>query len=182
MFLSFHMHKLAHLDIPRLSPSELQAATRHPVTLVLDNIRSAHNVGSALRSADGFLIESVLLSGYSPTPTNKAVLKTALGAESFVPWTSIPDLKAQIDLFKARGYTIAALEITDTPTKVSDLTLAQYPLMLIAGNEVKGVDDDILDQCDISIEIPQFGAKQSLNVSVAVGIALHDLVRHYTTL
>ena len=173
------MQKLAHQDIPRLTSQEVMDAKRHPIILVLDNIRSAHNVGSALRTADGFLIESVLLAGYTPTPEHKAVLKTALGAESFVPWRRTSNLKQVLCDLKQQGYTIAALEITDSPTTIEELTPTHFPLVVIAGNEVNGVDDDILASCDICLEIPQYGAKQSLNVSVAIGIALHDLVRQF---
>ncbi len=173
------MQKLPHNDIVRISPNNLSTTERHPIVLLLDNIRSAHNVGSSLRSADGALIEQVILSGYSPSPEHKSAIKTALGAQDFVPWTQSVDPAQTIRDYKKKGYIIAALEITDSPTQVDELSMSHFPLLLIAGNEVNGVSDEIMNLCDLSLEIPQYGAKQSLNVSVAVGIALFNLVERY---
>ncbi|MBT6201282.1 MAG: TrmH family RNA methyltransferase [Bacteroidetes Order II. Incertae sedis bacterium] len=173
------MQKLPHNDIVRISPNNLSTTERHPIVLLLDNIRSAHNVGSSLRSADGALIEQVILSGYSPSPEHKSAMKTALGAQDFVPWTQSVDPAQTIRDYKKKGYIIAALEITDSPTQVDELSMSHFPLLLIAGNEVNGVSDEIMNLCDLSLEIPQYGAKQSLNVSVAVGIALFNLVERY---
>ena len=106
-------------------------------------------------------------------------MKTALGAQDFVPWTQSVDPAQTIRDYKKKGYIIAALEITDSPTQVDELSMSHFPLLLIAGNEVNGVSDEIMNLCDLSLEIPQYGAKQSLNVSVAVGIALFNLVQRY---
>ncbi len=173
------IRKLQHLEIQRLSQEELQDHRRHPISLLLHDIRSAHNVGSALRSADGARIQEILISGFTPMPDHKAVYKTSLGAEEFVPWKRISSPMEHLINLKKEGYTIAALELTDSPTSIEQLTPHQFPLCLIAGNEVDGVEDEFLGLCDVAFEIPQYGAKQSLNVSVAIGIVLFDLVRQF---
>lgn len=175
------MRKLEHDEIPRTKPEALKKKKRHPVVLVLDDIRSAHNVGAAFRSSDGFLIQEVIISGFTPSPEVKAVHKAALGSQDFVPWKRVEDVFEYVKHLKSEGYLIAALEITDSPTLPCDLEMEHFPVCVIAGNEVYGVSDKLLSICDIALEIPQYGAKQSLNVSVAVGITLFDLVRRYRT-
>ena len=171
------MRKLDHLEIPRLHPTQLDKHVRHPVRILLHNIRSVHNVGAVLRTADGAFIEEVMVSGFTPTPDHKSVIKTALGAQDFVPWRNITDVHAEIMSLKQQGYCIAALEITTNSVEIRALNKSHFPICLIAGNEVDGVDNSLLELADVALEIPQFGAKQSLNVSVAVGIAMFDLVR-----
>lgn len=173
------MRRLRHDEIHRPAPTALAGMPRHPVVLVLENIRSAHNVGSILRTADGFRLSEVICCGYTPPADHRSVFKTSLGAEETVPWRHVARSVDVILDLKDRDYTIAALELTDTPAVVSDLQIAHFPLALIAGNEVEGVSDEALALCHIALEIPQFGAKQSLNVAVALGMAAHDLVRHY---
>ena len=175
------MRKLEHEEIPRLDPKRLPYVPRHPITVVVENVRSAHNVGSIFRTSDAALVEHVYLTGYSATPSHKAMRKTSLSAEGMVPWTQVPEAVPLLRDLKATGYTLVALEITDTPTNVVDLAPDDFPLVLILGNEVFGVSDEVLELCDYAIEIPQFGAKQSLNVSVAFGVAVYDLVRHVRT-
>ena len=176
------MRKLAHAEIPRHRPEELAALARHPVVLVLEDIRSAHNVGSILRTADGLLLEEVILCGITPPGDHRSAFKASLGSEAFVPWRKETDTRAIISGLKASGYTIAALELTTHPTVAADLTPEQFPLALVAGNEVEGISDETLALCDLALEIPQYGAKQSLNVSVATAIAAHDIVRRYRLL
>jgi len=171
------IRKLSHFEIPRLDPNELTEHTRHPIRILLHDIRSAHNVGSVLRSADGAFVEEVLLSGFTPGPENKAVIKTALGAHDFTPWRRVADPVEELMRLKEQGYCIAALELTTNSKTIESLAKSQFPLCLVAGNEVDGVADNLLSLCDMALEIPQYGAKQSLNVSVAVGIALFDLVK-----
>ena len=173
------IRKLDHLEIPRLSPNSLDQHERHPIRVLLHDIRSAHNVGAVLRTADGAFIEEVIISGFTPTPDHKSVIKTALGAQDFVPWRHISDVPTEIKNLKQQGYLIAALEITTNSIEIDSLTQAQFPICLIAGNEVDGVEDALIEFADVALEIPQYGAKQSLNVSVAVGIALFDLVRQF---
>ncbi|MEM1093508.1 MAG: TrmH family RNA methyltransferase [Bacteroidota bacterium] len=176
------MRKLAHEEIPRLAPDDLDARGRHPVVVIVDNIRSVHNVGSIFRTADAAWIEHIYICGYAPTPRHKGVLKTALGAEASVPWSYAHDIHDTLDALEKAGFTVAALEITDTPTLATSLDLEQYPLALVLGNEVAGVTDEVLARCALSLEIPQYGMKQSMNVSVAFGIAVFDIVRRFRTL
>jgi len=135
-----------------------------------------------MRTADAILAREVILSGYSPDGNHKGVHKSALGAQDFVPWRQVENAVDEIHRLKQNGYTVAALEITDSPTVAADLPESAFPLCLVAGNEVAGVSDDTLNACDFAIELPQLGVKQSLNVSVAVGIMLFDLLRHYRNL
>ena len=176
------MRKLRHEEIPRIRPEEAPDRPRHPVVAVIDNVRSIHNVGSFFRTSDGAWIEKLILTGISGTPENRALHKTALGAQDTISWAYVPRTRDAILQLKENGYHIYALELTDTPTLFSDLTLDQYPLALVVGNELTGVSDEILDLVDGALEIPQYGTKQSLNVSVAYGIAVFDLVRHFRQL
>ncbi len=172
------LRKLLTPEIARPSPAALAALPRHPVTAILDNIRSAHNVGAMLRTADAARLEALVLCGYTPTPEHAGVHKTALGAEDTVPWSHASDPLDAIAALRARGYTIAVLEHTTAPQAVDGLPLAAFPLALVVGNEVTGVSDAVVAAADLALELPQFGAKHSLNVSVAFGIAAYDLVRH----
>lgn len=171
------MRKLAHLEIPRLSTEQYHSADKHRIVVILQDVRSAYNVGSIFRTSDAARIELVLLAGITADPTNKAVRKTALGAEEVVPWQRTGEILASIDQLKKKGYVIAALEIADQSTPVWDLDSLSQPLCLIVGNEITGVSQSVLDVADVCVEIPQFGTKQSLNVSVAYGIAVMELVR-----
>lgn len=176
------MRKLAHLEIPRPSPEELETLPAHPITVVLDNIRSIYNVGSIFRTSDAARIEKLWLTGYTGTPAHRGIHKTALGAQDTVPWESTGNPKEVIEQFRKKGYTIAALEITDTPMFPAQLQPAHFPLCLLIGNEVSGVQAELVEMADLALEIPQFGAKQSLNVSVAFGIGIFDIVRRYRAL
>jgi len=176
------MRKLAHLEIPRPSPAELSELSRHPIRVILNNIRSVYNVGSIFRTADAARIEHIYVTGYTATPDHRSVHKTALGAQDMVPWSYVKEPFEAIHACRADNFIIAALEITDTPTDTRQLTVEHFPLCMIVGNEVSGVDDTLVDRSDLALEIPQFGAKQSLNASVAFGIAIFDAVRTYRTL
>lgn len=176
------MKKLAHDQIPRPDPSELASLPKHPIVVLVDDVRSAYNVGSIFRTADAARVAEIVLCGISPTPEHRSVRKTALGAEETVAWRHAPDALAELDALRARGYTVAALEITDAPTAPEAALFEHFPLCLVLGNEVTGVQDAVLDAADLAFEIPQYGAKQSLNVSVAFGVAVFDLVRRYRRL
>jgi tRNA G18 (ribose-2'-O)-methylase SpoU len=173
------VRKLRPDEIDRPSPGDLDALPRHPVAVVLDNIRSAYNVGSIFRTADAARIGHVYVTGYTPTPEHRSVAKTALGAEHTVPWSQHEDPLPLLDLLRADGHTLAALEQTDSPTAISAVTRGQFPLTFVVGNEVEGVQQAILDRCDLALEIPQYGAKHSLNVSVAFGVAAFGLVARW---
>jgi len=171
------MRKLRPDEIPRPAPEVLAALPRAPLIVLLDNVRSAHNVGSVLRTADAVRAERVVCCGYTPRPDGPAVLKTALGAESTVPWEAVPDTRAALAHLRARGYTGVALELTDTSIFLDDLPASSFPLALVIGNEVEGVQQGVLDECDLALALPQYGAKHSLNVSVAFGVAAYGLLR-----
>lgn len=176
------MKQLAHDDIPRLSDADIKDAERHPVSLLLDRVRSAQNVGSLLRTSDALGIQEVIMTGFTPDGQHKAVHKSALGAQHFVPWRKESDALEIIHTLRQKGWTIAALEITDEPSAVRTLEMTDFPLLLVVGNEVDGIAPELLDVCDLALELPQFGAKQSLNVSVATGVVCYDLVRHFRSL
>ena len=171
------MKKLLHEDIPRPDAQAVPQLPRHPITAVLDNIRSIHNVGAIFRTSDAALVEHLILSGITATPGHPQIHKTALGAQDTVPWSYVPAAEPSIQSLRKDGYRIAALEITDTPTLTTSLEPDAFPLCIVVGNELTGVRQEILDLADFALEIPQFGAKQSLNVAVAYGIAVFDLVR-----
>lgn len=170
------MRKLKHSEIVRASLDELCKLERHPITVLLENIRSAHNVGSIIRSADAILAEQVILTGVTPDGSHKGVHKSALGAQDAVPWTHNASAVDAARRLKTDGYTIVALEHTDESISIDDLSHLDFPVCLMVGNEVSGLSDELVNLADVAIEIPQFGLKQSLNVSVATGIALYRLL------
>lgn len=176
------MRKLRHEEIPRVDPESVALLPKHPISIVLNNIRSIYNVGSIFRTSDAALVEHVYITGITGTPDHRSLHKTALGAQETVPWSYHQDPVDVLAGLRSRGYTLSALEITDSPVYADDLQLNHFPLALVLGNEVTGVDDALVELADLALEIPQYGAKQSLNVSVAYGIAVFDLVRRYRKL
>lgn len=173
------MKKLTHEEISknRSTLDSLHLVKKLPLYVMLDSIRSSYNVGSIFRTSDGAMIEKLYLCGYTPHPPKKEVLKTALGSQDSVSWEYVKDAKEVITTLKQKGIKICALELTEQSKKYYELTKNNFPLCLIVGNEITGVSQDLLDLCDCSIEIPQYGIKQSLNVAVAYGIAVFDLRR-----
>ena len=178
------MRKLTHDEISknRSSLDTLHTIKKLPVTVLLNSIRSSYNVGSIFRTSDGAMIEQLILCGYTPHPPidsentgNKDVLKTALGSTQSVKWQYIKNAVEAIKEIKAKGIKICALELTENSKPYSDIIQYEFPLCLVVGNEITGVSQEILDLCDYSIEIPQYGIKQSLNVAVAYGIAIFAL-------
>ena len=169
------MRKLTVLEMDRISEEEFHRAKKLPLTVVLDNVRSQHNVGSVFRTADAFRIEKIILTGICCCPPNPDIHKTALGAENSVDWSYEADsLKAVRDLQK-EGYTVFAIEQAEGSQMLSELKLktgGKYAIVL--GHEVKGVRQEVVDAADGCIEIPQYGTKHSLNVSVAAGIVLWE--------
>ena len=155
----------------RLTIEEFKEQTKTPLVVVLDNVRSLHNVGSVFRTADAFLVEAVYLCGITSTPPHAEIHKTALGAENTVDWKHFEDTHVAMAELKAQGYIVFAIEQAQGSTKLPDLKLdASKKYAVILGNEVKGVQQSVVDACDGCIEIPQFGTKHSLNVSVTGGI------------
>jgi len=145
----------------------------------MHNIRSLHNVGAVFRSADAFGIRELRLSGHTPAPPRPEITKTAIGAEQYVKWKKVEDPVAEIKNLKHRGYTIAALEQTDQSTLLNEWIPEKDKICLILGNEVTGVADELIGLIDLSVEIPQFGNKHSLNVSVAAGVALYGILEKF---
>lgn len=172
------MRKLKLEELGRLSTEAFKEIEKHPIHVLLDNIRSMHNVGSVLRSSDAFKVEKVYLCGITPRPPHREIRKTAIGAEESVNWEFHSDALSLAKSLKTEGYILLSLEQTEESLDISafrtDLKEGKY--VLILGHEVEGVNQDLIDLCDYALEIPQFGTKHSLNVSVAAGIALHQLV------
>ena len=176
------MRKLKHHEIPRPDPAEIAALSRHPIAAVVDNVRSIYNVGSIFRTSDAALIEKLWLTGFTGTPEHRGLHKTALGAQDTVPWAYRRDPAEVLHEHRAAGYTLAVLEITDAPTPTNAVEADDFPLCMVVGNEVTGVRDELVAMADLALEIPQYGAKQSLNVAVAYGIAVFDLIRRWRSL
>lgn len=170
------MRKLRNEELDRLSIDEMKSADKNPFVIVLDNIRSRHNVGSAFRTADAFLCEKIILCGITAQPPHREIHKTALGATDTVEWEYFENSMEAIDVLKGQGYKIASIEQADESISLENFQLkGAEKLALIFGNEVKGVGDEIVEKSDYVIEIPQFGNKHSINVSVSVGIVIWDL-------
>lgn len=162
----------------RLTPEEFKAQTKIPLVVVLDNVRSLHNVGSVFRTGDAFLIEAVYLCGITSTPPHAEIHKTALGAENTVEWRYFENAHDAVNELKTQGYTVLAIEQAEGSTMLTDLELEKTrKYAVILGNEVKGVQQSVVDICDACIEIPQFGTKHSLNVSVTGGIIIWEMFR-----
>lgn len=158
-----------------MSVEEYRAAQKLPLTVVLDNIRSLHNVGSIFRTADAFRLERLCLCGITACPPAAEIHKTALGAEDTVPWTYHERTIDAVRELQGRGYKVLAVEQVEDSMKLDTWSLpAAEGIALVMGNEVKGVDQTVVDACDGALEIPQFGMKHSLNVSVSAGIVIWD--------
>ncbi len=171
------MRKLKNSELNRLSVEEYKEIQKTPITVVLDNIRSCNNIGSVFRTSDALLIEKVVLCGITATPPNKEIHKTALDAEKSVPWEYFEETESAIILLKENGYRIFAVEQVENSIMLPDFTPEKdQKLALVFGNEVKGVQQSVVDLCDGAIEIPQYGTKHSFNISVSAGIVLWDLV------
>jgi 23S rRNA (guanosine2251-2'-O)-methyltransferase len=172
------MQKLKNEELNRLSTEGFKNASKTPIVLVLDNIRSLHNVGSAFRTADAFLIEKIYLCGLTGTPPNKEIEKTALGATKTVEWLHKKSTTEAIKELKELGYKIIAVEQADKSTKLNAYkTNFDEKLALVFGNEVYGVEQDVIDASDVVLEIPQLGSKHSFNVSVSIGIVIWQLMK-----
>lgn len=175
------MRKLLYEEIlsERLTADKAREVIRHPVSLILHNIRSSYNVGSIFRTADSALLSGITLCGFTPHPPSKEIAKTALGALDTVPWTYEKDILKAIENEKIKGKKIIAVELTNKKRLYTDLKESDFPLTLILGNEISGIDDFVIDACDDAIEIPMFGLKHSLNVSVAAGIVIYESVKSW---
>lgn len=172
------MRKLKITELERLTPTEFQQKQKTPLVVVLDNVRSLHNVGSIFRTADAFLIEAVYLCGITSTPPHPEIHKTALGAEDTVAWKYKEDTHKVIEELKAEGYTVYAIEQAEGSIMLPVLQIEKRTkVAVVFGNEVKGVQQSVIDMCDGCIEIPQYGTKHSLNVSVTGGIIIWEFFK-----
>ena len=162
----------------RISPDEFKQSEKTPLVVVLDNVRSLHNVGSVFRTGDAFLIEAVYLCGITSTPPHAEIHKTALGAEDSVDWKYFEDTHDALNELKVAGYSVFAIEQAEGSTMLPDFnTQSGIKYAVVLGNEVKGVQQSVVNACDGCIEIPQFGTKHSLNVSVTAGIVIWEFFR-----
>lgn len=172
------MKKLTMDELNRLSVEAFQSIKKKPVVVVLDNIRSCHNIGSVFRTCDALLIEKIFLCGITATPPNKEIHKAALDAEKSVAWEYVANTEDAVTLLSEHGYKVYAIEQVSNSIMLPDFSLSgNEKLALVFGNEVKGVQQHVIDLCDGAIEIPQFGTKHSFNVSVSAGIVLWEITR-----
>jgi 23S rRNA (guanosine2251-2'-O)-methyltransferase len=170
--------KTLNEELHRLTPEEFRKVAKIPLVIVLDDIRSMHNIGSIFRTADAFRVEKLILCGITAVPPHKDIHKTALGATDSVDWIYFEDIKEAIIALKKDKYCLAGIEQTENSIFLQDF----YPqenlrYAFIIGHEVRGVNQDVIDACDLIIEVPQFGTKHSLNVSVCAGIVIWDFYR-----
>ena len=169
------LRKLKVTEMNRLTVEEFKEARKLPLVVVLDDVRSLHNIGAVFRTSDAFLVDCIYLCGITATPPHPEMHKTALGAEYTVDWKYVKDTEETVNELHAKGYTVFAIEQCEGSTMLDKLTLdpdKKYAVVL--GNEVKGVKQEVVNRCDGCIEIPQFGTKHSLNVSVTAGIIIWE--------
>ena len=172
------MRKLSMDELNRKSVEEFKESAKMPVIAVLENIRSAYNVGSVFRTADAFLLEGIYICGYTCRPPHKEIKKTALGAEDSVTWKHFDNAQAAIEQLKSEGYKVYAIEQALNSNALQSVDFKSIEkVAVIFGNEVNGVEQSTIVLCDGVIEIPQFGMKHSLNIATAAGVVLWEIVR-----
>jgi 23S rRNA (guanosine2251-2'-O)-methyltransferase len=171
------MKKLSMEELNRLTVEEFRQTEKVSLVIVLDNVRSLNNVGSAFRTSDAFAIEKICLCGITGTPPHREIQKTALGATDSVAWEYFSSTLEAMDSFKKQGYKICSFEQVDKRVMLNEfIPEKEGKYVLVFGNEVFGVTQEVLDQSDVVIEIPQLGTKHSLNISVTMGIAIWDFI------
>ena len=166
------MRKLKITEMGRMTVEQFREAEKMPLVVVLDGVRSLYNVGSVFRTADAFRLAGIVLCGITATPPHPEIHKTALGAEDSVSWKYFEDTIQAVEWLQSEGYTLLAIEQCEGSTLLPEFTIEQSKYAIILGNEVKGVQQQVVDACDGCLEIPQFGIKHSLNVSVTAGIII----------
>lgn len=172
------MRKLNVLEMNRISVDEFKKSKKNPLVVVLDNVRSMYNVGSVFRTADAFRIEAIYLCGITSCPPHPEIHKTALGAEDAVDWYYHKEALETVKMLQQQGYEVLAIEQVEGSTMLQDFVAeTDKKYAVVFGNEVKGVNQEVVDCCNGCLEIPQFGTKHSLNVSVSVGVVLWEMVR-----
>ncbi|CAI8303929.1 MAG: tRNA (guanosine(18)-2'-O)-methyltransferase [Polaribacter sp. SA4-10] len=170
------MRKLKNNELNRISVAEFKTTSKTPLIVVLDNIRSLNNIGSVFRTSDAFLIEKIYLCGITATPPNKDIHRTALGATESVAWEYVEDTLTLIKKLKEEKIKVLAIEQAENSTKLDTFhPIKGETYAIVMGNEVKGVQQEVVDASDLCIEIPQLGTKHSLNISVTTGVVLWDL-------
>lgn len=170
------MRKLLNEELGRKTVSQFKSSGKTPVIIVLDNIRSHNNIGSVFRTADAFLVEKICLCGITATPPHRDIQKTALGATESVDWQYYQDTKTAVSALRDSGYVIIGIEQVEGSVELQNFRIESGKrYALIFGHEINGVGQDIIDMCDLCIEIPQFGTKHSFNIAVSAGIVLWEL-------
>lgn len=170
------MRKILNEELKRATAEEFKGVKKTPIIIILDNIRSLNNIGSIFRTADAFAISKIYLCGITATPPNREIHKTALGAELTIEWEYLKDTKQAVEKAKKDGYKIMAIEQVQQAIMLDEVKVNKNEkYAIILGNEVDGVSQEIINMCDASIEIPQYGTKHSLNVSVACGVTVWTL-------
>lgn len=176
--LALKMRRLLNSELGRKSIQEVKSSEKSPFVIILDNVRSQSNVGSIFRTADAFLVEAVYLCGITGKPPSREIQKTALGATESIAWKYFEETSEAVIELRAKGYRIVAVEQAEGSVELQNMKIdGGEKYALIFGNEVNGVDQNILNLCDQCIEIPQFGMKHSFNIAVSAGIVLWDLCR-----
>ncbi len=179
--------KLDTEEIIRISTDEFKQTKKIPLVVVLDNVRSMHNIGSVFRTSDAYVVEKVVLCGITAQPPHPDIHKSALGAEFSVDWEYYADTNEAVAALKAQGYEVWAIELAENSVMLQDFFnrttphssfLIPHSYAVVLGNEVKGVQQSVIDQCQGCIELPQFGTKHSLNVSVTAGIVIWEFFKH----
>lgn len=175
------MRKLTYEELVqhRLPLDHARHSERHPITVVLDNIRSLYNVGSIFRTADAVRAQEIILCGYTPSPPRPEIDKTALGATQSVPWRSVASCVAAVEELRRTGVRVFAVELTDESRPYDSLTPDDFPAAFVFGNEIVGIQPEVLQRCHAALVIPMYGVKHSLNVAVAAGIVLYEALRCY---
>lgn len=171
------MKKLVGADLQRLSVSEFKTTKKWPFVVVLDNVRSMNNVGSIMRSSDAFLCQEILLCGITATPPHREITKTAIGAENSVNWKYCERTIDAVNELKKNGFTVFAIEQTSNSVFLQDVQFSDEAVAFVFGNEIDGVDAEVIALCDGVIEIPQLGTKHSFNIAVSCGMVLWEYAR-----
>ncbi|HJW18527.1 MAG TPA: RNA methyltransferase [Flavisolibacter sp.] len=172
------VRKLSMEELNRKSVEEFRESSKMPIIAILENVRSAYNVGSIFRTADAFLLEAIYICGYTAHPPHKEIKKTALGADETVSWKNFKHVNDAIKELRDEGFAIYAVEQAVNSIKLNEIEKVDRKIAVVFGNEVTGVDQSTIESCDGCLEIPQFGMKHSLNVSVAAGVVLWELVKY----
>ena len=174
------MRKLRNNELGRISVSTFKKTTKTPIIVVLDNIRSLNNVGAVFRTSDAFLIEKIYLCGITATPPHREIHKTALGATESVDWEYKENTLVLVNELKAQGVVVAAIEQVENSVMLDEFSLDETKkIAIVLGNEVKGVQQEVVSTADYCVEIPQKGTKHSLNISVSCGVVLWDLYQKF---